>query len=600
MDINHKSEFFEETASDADILKDIKASFRLLKQKLNKIKRKILHNSFTKILIITSRDIPFDYIQTLKKQYPDKDFSVLTPLIGEIPNGSKNLFEYEFFLQNKNNYSTLYKLPKNTHNISVYSIYSETFSKDIEKYNFLNLKQICPFLKSARFFVEKIKPNIVHVIDLPYFLGVDFEKKYKKNYKVLEQITDFSKYDNFEPFWTALNIINKEGMKKLCRDKIIQKCVATLFNLHNTKNFYQMHDCLEFIYENYLKFRSSIDRDEEVDENILFKRLNARTLKLFPQLKIKDCDLSNIMHKSLKKCNFWIVLSKTYYDAIFEDKTIAGCLYQEITDTKTKSDFVSFGTDFTEGSIHETFTEENFREKRVENKKYLLKELSEGRILTKFTDESLFTNEDYKIYGYLDAFYDAPLIFCCFKSDVKSEGIDIAFSSILKLFEQRKNIRVIFNIPDGMKNDYIKKFVNFCKSTPAINGRWIFIDGYINLSQFYASSDIALFPYRNPISSNLPLLAINFGCVPITSGVGILNDIITNIFDDMTEGCGFKISESLNSENADDIYLKTLSKGLNFYSQNTSWNIIVKNCLTYNTKWNFQTIEKYNKIYEEI
>ena len=48
-------------------------------------------------------------------------------------------------------------------------------------------------------------------------------------------------------------------------------------------------------------------------------------------------------------------------------------------------------------------------------------------------------------------------------------------------------------------------------------------------------------------------------------------------------------------------YYKTVLKALNLYNQNPSgWNLIIKNCMNYNFGWDFNNIEKYNNIYEEI
>ena len=95
--------------------------------------------------------------------------------------------------------------------------------------------------------------------------------------KVLQTIKDFTQIDITKPeaFWAVLNLANKKAMNKICRDNVIKKCVANLFNLHNTHRFYQMKDCLKFIYKNYYKFRKYIDKGEDIDENFIFNRLNA-------------------------------------------------------------------------------------------------------------------------------------------------------------------------------------------------------------------------------------------------------------------------------------------------------------------------------------
>ena len=120
------------------------------------------------------------------------------------------------------------------------------------------LQFLAPFLKSARLAIKKLAkenfiPEIIHCENIPYYLGGEFETKLRSRAKVLQIIKDFTQIDiaKSEAFWAAINLADKKSMRKICRDEVIKKCVAKLFNLHNTKRFYQMKDCLRFIYKNY-------------------------------------------------------------------------------------------------------------------------------------------------------------------------------------------------------------------------------------------------------------------------------------------------------------------------------------------------------------
>ena len=77
-----------------------------------------------------------------------------------------------------------------------------------------------------------------------------------------------------------------------------------------------------------------------------------------------------------------------------------------------------------------------------------------------------------------------------------------------------------------------------------------------------------------------------------------------DIFDDITYGCGFKTKEALFNNNETDvteIYMNTLNKALNLYTKNpSSWNLLIKNAMSYDSSWNFGIIEKYNEIYENL
>lgn len=582
----------------ADMFHDFKTQFRFLRKNLSSLLRKRLKKDFKQVLIITVQEPPIDYILAFRKQYPDKDIKVLVP-VNNLENLEKTNISFDFFLQNKNNEARLYKFPRNAENVEIFGLYSSAFFT-LEDNDFSKLQFLAPFMKAVRICAKKIKPDIIHTDKIPFFLGAEFENKLPYPIRVFQFVDDFYTEENeqIEPFWAAINLVNQQGMKKLCRDKIIQKCIALLFNLHSTKNFKQMRECLDFIYQNYVKFRENINREEELNENILFKRMNSRILKLFPELRFENFSYYDKMYFTLKKTDFWAVISKSYYKEIFENSCMD--LKTRINQTKSKSGFVNLGVGEIKTKLYQLFDVGNFRELRQKNKTYLLKEFSAQRVKTKFVDINLLKSEDCEIRGYLDSFYEAPLIFAKFDNDIFKNGVDVALNSILKLFELRKNIQVIVNIPNGLSNNFIKSWVEFLENNFDFNGRWLFIDGKINTAQFYAASDINLLSRRINSSDIEYLSGMKLGCIPVVSRVGILNDTVADIFEDMVLGCGFKTKKSLlNDADAEEDYLAILNKALNLYTNNpASWNLLIKNAMNYDAYWNFKTIEKYNEIYE--
>ena len=586
--------------SNDDIIYTLKASFKLVRKNISNFLKKDRKNEFKTILYITLNEPPIDYILAFRQQYPDKVIKVLIP-IDNIEGLEGTHINFEYYLQNRINTARLYKFKKNRDNIEIYGLYSPAFSG----YDRGRLQYLAPFIKAARICARELKPDIVHADNIPFFLGAEFKNKTAFPAKVFQVIRDFSQIENnkTEAFWTAINLVDKRGMKRICRDKIIKKCIASLFNLHNTKKFYQMRECLEFIYMNYFKFRKYIDKCEDIDENILFNRMNARILQMFPQMAYEDDMFCNSMYYTLKKADFWAVISETYYKNILTSRELSGKIYNRILKTKNKSSYVSYGLTQGPKKLYQAFTSENFREFRKRNKTYMLKEFSQERIRTRFLDLNLFEDENYAVYGYLDSFYEAPLIFISgYSEDIFSQGIDIALNTIFKLFELNKNLQVIINIPEGLKNNYIKTRINFLEKNYSLNGRWIFIDGNINLQQFLASVDMIFLPKRVNTISTEHYIAMKYGCIPISSRFGIYNDTIADIFDDITYGCGFKTKSPLNTdEDANEIYFKTVTKALNLYSKNpSSWNLLIKNAMNYDSSWNFKIIEKYNKIYEKL
>ena len=581
------------------IMYDVKAELRFLRKKMSRILKSVKKREFAQVLYVTLDEPPVDYILAFRQQYPDKVIKVLTA-VDEIEGLENTNIHFEYYLQNRMNTARLYKFPKTRNNIEIYGLYSSAFSGCDRT----RLQYLAPFVKAVRICAKELNPDIIHADNIPFFLGAEFENKISYPAGVFQQIRDFSliEADKTEAFWTAINLVDKNGMKKICRDKIIKKCIASLFNLHNTKRFYQMRECLEFIYMNYFKFRKYIDKCEDIDENILFSRMNARILQLFPQMAYEGEMFCNSMYYTLKKTDFWAVISKTYYDALLNNPDLSGKIYNRILKTRNKSSYVSYGCAKKPALVYQPFNQENFRELRKKNKTYLLKEFSKERIKTRFLDVSLFEDGDYAISGYLDSFYEAPLILVKGGNNIFAGGIDIVFNTIFKLFELNKNIQVIINIPDGLKNDYIKTRINFLEKNYSLDGRWVFIDGKINPAQFYASSDMALFPDRVNVVSIEHFISMQYGCVPVVSRCGIYNDTISDIFDDITYGCGFKTKTALmGEEDANELYYETVSKALNLYSKNpASWNLLIKNSMNYNSGWRFDIIEKYNSIYERI
>ena len=627
----------------ADLAHNFKVFLRLFRKKFTSVVREKMQKNFTNILYLTldcppftsnssREESPIEYITEMQKQYPDNDIRVLVPIINvdaefrpskklsvEIEGKprvlEKTSIAFDFFLQNKIQTAVVYKFPKNKSNIQVYGIYSPVFScvKNVSEIS--RLHYLAPFLKATRIVVKKLVkedfvPDIIHSENIPYYLGGEFETRLPSRIKVLQIIKDFTQIDiaKAEAFWAVINLADKKAMKKICRDEVIKKCVARLFNLHNTKRFYQMKDCLKFIYKNYYRFRKYIDKGEDIDENIIFNRLNARIMQIFPQISYGETLYFNPMMYTLKKCDFWATISKTYYKEIFENPKLSGNMFKQIEKTKEKSGYVSSAFESYKYPreetrlIYQNFNVENFRELRGKNKTTLLKEFSTDRIKTNFVDPTLFKGKDAKIYGLLDSFYDAPLLFANPSVDIFANGVDVLFNTILKLFELHKNIQIIVCIKDGMKINFIKTWVEFLAQNKYFNGRWVFIDGEINISKFLAASDMILLPRRANTSNPEHFIAMNYGCVPIASRSGILNDTISDIFDDISGGCGFKTKTGLlTEEDSNELFLTPVMKALNLYQNNpNSWNLLIKNCINKDNNWNFKILEKYNRIYQEL
>ncbi|MCQ2753486.1 MAG: hypothetical protein MJ231_00380 [bacterium] len=641
-DFNDVIENSSDNIKSHNLLRELKVNIKLLRKKASHLVREKLQKNFTNILYLTldcpkytpnsaKEASPLDYISQMRKQYPDNEIRVLIPLINlnkeefkptkkisySVENRNYTLektgIEFDFFVQNRMTKAQLYKFPSNNEHIVVYGLYSPTFSFYKESSEIAKIHNLAPFMKAVRLcikFLKDFKPDIVHAENIPFYLGCEFENTFFYKTKVLQIIKDFTQADitKIEPFWAAINLADKQTMTRICQDGAVKKCIAKLFNLHTTQRLHQIKDCFKFIYMNYYKFRKYVDKGEDIEENTIFNQLNERTIQLFPQVFYTGEKHYNPMFYSIKKADFWATASKTYYKEVFENEKLSGKMYSLLQKSKERSAYLSYGIDIENyhreetRQIYEEFNSENFRQERNKNKITLLKEFGSERIKSNFIDVTLFKDSDVKIIGNLDSFYDAPLFFANPSSDIFPNGVDILFNTILKLFEMHKNIQVIINIPNGLKSDFIRKWVDFLQENKYLNGRWVFIDGNINLPKFLAGSDMILIPTRINTTSVEHFIAMHYGCVPIVAKSGILNDTIPDIFDDMTYGCGFKTTKNLLTENdTNELFMTPVLKALNIYQNNRSgWNLLIKNCLTHDSGWSFKTLEKYNKIYQEL
>lgn len=646
-DINflfHRDEEIDENeiTTEHDIKHDIEVYWRLLKTKWHTFIKERTNKNFTNIIYVTldcpfctpnsvRNDNPLEFIEEIRKQYPEYNIKILVPIIGVSENNSskklsididgqtilpeKTSISFDFFLQNRIQNATVYKFPQNSSNITIYGIYSPIYSGVKNIMELSKLHFLAPFMKSVRIAIKHLSKEgfcteIVHCENIPYYLGAEFEPKFPARVKVLQTIKDFTQLDmtKYENFWAAINLADKTAMQKICRDVYVKKYVAQLFNLHNTKRFCQMRECLNFIYKNYSKFRKYVEQGEVVEENLIFNRLNNRITQIFPNIFYKDKLSYNPMTYSFKKADLWAVNSKSYYQEIFDNPQLSGKFYEQISHSRNKGEYISIGCNTKNfnktlaNKIYQEFNIENFRDLRSKNKYTLLKEFSQDRIKTNFIDINLFKEENPNIVGYLDSFYDTPLLFSNPDLEIFSNGIDILFNTVMKLFECHKNVQIIIALDDGLKSNYVKSRIKFLQENKYLNGKWVFIDGKINPTKFYAASDMILIPRRINATNIEHLIAMHYGCVPIAARFGMLDDNIPDIFDDIANGCGFKTKTGLiTEEDNNELFITPVMKALNIYQNNPNcWNILIKNCLNTNCDWDFKTLEKYHKIYQNL
>ena len=581
----------EESFKDSAFVHNLKLYFRYLRRRFAVLFPEKKESTFRDIIYLTLSDPPLDFISAFRQQYPDKIIKVLIP-IDNIEGLEELNYDCQFFFQNKTNDATLYKINDDKEHVEIFGLYSETFAGK----NRNSIQFLVPFLKAARHIIKILAPDIVHADNIPFFLGAEFEPLFPPQIKIMQVIYDFLNFDSkkLDAFWAAINFAEQKDLKKLFKNKNVKNGIAALCALPKSSD--NMRESLEFIYANYEQFLTNGEEDI-INYDELLKDLNIQIRKIFPQMSLENDLKYNILNYTIKSSNCWIVISKTYHKDVLTRPEVSGKIYNELLKTQNKSTYVLYGYKSEPEQILQSFNSENFRDYRDRNKKYLVREFSSARIKINFISSKLFKNRDYTIKGFLDSSVEYPLIFCKFSADIFSSGADIALAAILNLIQKSDNFQVIINIPGGLQNSHVVSTVEFLEQNTALDGRWLFIDGDVNETQFYAASDMALFPAKeNPVTVE-HFISMRYGCIPIASRIGIFNDTISDIFEDMNTGCGFKTPKSNTKNDFIDFY-STIEKALNLYLQNQgSWNLLIKNAMNYDSGWSFKVLERYNKIY---
>ena len=169
---------------DFDGLYQLKTNFRYTRKVLSKFLKRFRKNENNTILFLTKGELPLDFIAEFRKQYPEKCIKVLIP-IDSFEGLEKLNYDVEYFLQNKMNTASLFKLKQNHENVQVYGIYSESFSgHDREQFQYL-----ASFVRAAREVIKKLYPCIVHSFDVPFFLGAEFDKQFNIDINDCTEIT---------------------------------------------------------------------------------------------------------------------------------------------------------------------------------------------------------------------------------------------------------------------------------------------------------------------------------------------------------------------------------------------------------------------------
>jgi starch synthase len=109
-----------------------------------------------------------------------------------------------------------------------------------------------------------------------------------------------------------------------------------------------------------------------------------------------------------------------------------------------------------------------------------------------------------------------------------------------------------------------------------------------------AGADMFLMPSRYEPSGLNQLYSLKYGTVPIVRATGGLDDTIEPWDARTGKGTGFKFTE-YNGESL----LLTVKQALSAYRDQTSWQVLMRNCMSRDFSWNASARE-YGKVYERV
>ena len=216
--------------------------------------------------------------------------------------------------------------------------------------------------------------------------------------------------------------------------------------------------------------------------------------------------------------------------------------------------------------IQKKFSIDNYKEGKLENKKYLFKELK------------------------IDFDIDKPLISIISRL-VNQKGIDL----VQRVFEEMLGIDnfnfIILGSGEDIYEEYFKdleiKFPNKVKS----------YIGYSNklAHMIYASSDIFLMPSKFEPCGLGQIIALKYGTIPVVRETGGLVDTIEAYNEYEKKGNGFSFTNFI----AHDM-MHTIRYALQIYHNHPSdWDSLVKNAMSSDFSWN-KSAKKYKEIYQEL
>lgn len=586
------------------------------------------------ILFVTSECLPFakiggigdinrDFIKAFTKKYSQKRIKVMLPFYSKKDTPFSNIDNLNPKLLN---IRTKFKYGVFEGTAEIYRCQADEIEAFLIRVSELENKNIpekimYPVYNCAIYSIlPKIKkyfnPRIIQTTDwnfslLNYLIKTNASKnKFFTDIKTVQIIHNAG--DNYHgqtyTFLIALYTLSEKELKKLIKNETFQKYIKML-SKSNPEFFSnkqrKIREVLKVIATNY---------EYLLNKNYtLFDKIDVLISILFEDKKCWDyfkeynsiSAVYNPLALCINKTDYWITDSRSYYKEITQNfgYSESDALKVAFGENKYKGCGIICGLDSrrylpsNENEIKFPFCENNFIEGKKLNKKFLQEFYSRGH---KFKFDRFLSNQNYNFrkIGYLDISPDVPLFFCSSRLDIYQKGTDIFIKAIEQLIENGQNIQLIF-VQLGISscsNNIVLNFIENVAKNDLYQGKVLVVDNFVPVQQYFAGSDVFVFPSRYEPCGLTHFQAMKYGCIPVVANTGGLKDTIVTLEENPESAVGFKTQNDLKEcEKPFEVLANEISKSINLYNNNKiAWIKMMKNCLNYDSGWEKSVDEFYN------
>ena len=574
-----------------------------------------------------------DMTKAYKEHYPNKDLRILLPYYNSLKNfdiedtGIQTDFKYGI----RKSTAKLYKVNEPESGVPTYFVSFpelENLDKEYSLDDYSLFEKYVAFSCASVAILEKMKnsnenfnPKILHTKDwhTAYAQNVKINHDMKTVHELLNANSNF--HGKVNPLAAALNLFPTEQIETLKHNPDFKREMFTL-TINNKQTLLKGLNENSFVDVNDLlneseSFDTILKNLAENYPKVLYKpknyyshlELNNVVRKTFPNVNWDENQDFNPTVNAISRSDAWFTISDAHFHELLEDPYFSSySLYNMLRLNLNKGEGILNRIDVDRYNpanpeqVKIPYNVETYKTGKQQNKDFLFEQFSRDNILTTVFDKRLITNNNAKIYGYLDKQYkDYPLAVNISRFDTNQKGSDIALDMAKKLLEQDEKINFVFGLPNfentnpQMLSDFVKDVVE----NPKYQGRVLLIDGYLPINEYLAAADISIIPSRSETCGLVGYQSMRMGAIPVSSPVGSMKDCLITPDMNIHKAMGFLTPVHFSkSKNPVNDLTNTMTKALSYYGT-PQFDDMIENCMNYDSSWTNAVI-KQNELYDKL